>query len=85
MNVNVVKYYPSFEMITHATNGDIEALRDILKHYDCYISKASLRPFYDEYGREYIAVDQELKGLIKTALVTRILKFKVARNEEYDY
>lgn len=49
----------------------------MLKHYDAYISKASLRPLYDEYGNIYIAVDTELKGRIRTALMEMILKFEV--------
>jgi len=76
--MRTAKDCPAFESIALASNKDADALGDILKHYDDYISKASLRPFYDEYGREYVAVDQELKGLIRTALVERIVKFKVA-------
>ena len=32
---------------------------------------------YDEYGNIYIAVDTELKGRIRTALMEMILKFEV--------
>lgn len=73
-----VKNCPAFECIVLASHNDVDALKDILKHYDDYISKASLRPFYDEYGRKYMAIDQELKGLIRTALVRKIVKFKVS-------
>jgi len=54
-----------------------QELEKVLKHYDAYISKASLRPLYDEYGNIYIAVDTELKGRIRTALMEMILKFEV--------
>lgn len=46
-------------------------------HYDAYISKASLRPFYDEHGNMYIVVDMELKGRIRAALIKAILGFEV--------
>ena len=42
-----------------------------------YISKASLRPFYDEHGNMYIVVDMELKGRIRAALIKAILGFEV--------
>jgi len=68
---------PTFSVISLASDGNINAIEKILKHYDAYLSKSSLRPLYDEYGQMYIAVDTELKGLIRTALVARILKFEI--------
>lgn len=68
---------PSFTVISAAADGDAQAIEKILKHYDAYISKASLRPLYDEYGNIYIAVDTELKGRIRTAMMEMILKFEV--------
>lgn len=67
---------PSFTVISTAA-GDAQAIEKILKNYDAYISKASLRPLYDEYGNIYIAVDTELKGRIRTAMMEMILKFEV--------
>lgn len=68
---------PSFTVISLSADGDVHAIEKVLKHYDAYISKASLRPLYDEYGNIYIAVDTELKGRIRTALMEMILKFEV--------
>lgn len=68
---------PTFTSISAAVDGDVNATEKILKHYDAYISKASLRPLYDEYGNIYIAVDTELKGRIRTAIMEMILKFEV--------
>ena len=65
---------PSFTVISLSADGDVQAIEKVLKHYDAYISKASLRPLYDEYGNIYIAVDTELKGRIRTALMEMILK-----------
>lgn len=68
---------PLFTVISAAADGDVIAIEKILKHYDAYICKASLRPLYDEYGNIYIAVDTELKGRIRAALMEMILKFEV--------
>ena len=58
------KKCPLFSTISSAADGDEVAIEKILNHYDAYISKASLRPFYDEHGNMYIVVDMELKGEI---------------------
>ena len=67
----------SFAVIVAAANGDEAAIQEILNFYDAYISKASLRPFYDEHGNMYIVVDMELKGRIRAALIKAILGFEV--------
>lgn len=68
---------PSFSLIATATDGNTASIEKILQHYDAYISKASLRPLYDDYGNVYIAVDMELKGLIRSAIMEMIMKFKI--------
>ena len=50
------KKCPLFSTISLAADGDEVAIEKILNHYDAYISKASLRPFYDEHGNMYIGV-----------------------------
>lgn len=37
-----------------ASDGNNEAIEKILEHYNAYISKACLRPFYDEEGTEKV-------------------------------
>lgn len=71
------KKCPLFSTISLAADGDEVAIEKILNHYDAYISKASLRPFYDEHGNMYIVVDMELKGRIRAALIKAILGFEV--------
>lgn len=71
------KKCPPFSTIRLAADSNELAVEKILKHYDTYISKASLRPFYDEYDNMHIVVDMELKGRIKTALIKAILGFEV--------
>ena len=72
-----VKQCPSFSVIRSASDGDETAIEKILNHYNVYISKACLRPFYDEYGNMQLVVDMELKGRIRTAITKAILKFEV--------
>ncbi len=72
-----VKQCPSFSVIRSASDGDETAIEKILNHFNAYISKACLRPFYDEYGNMQLVVDMELKGRIRTAITKAILKFEV--------
>lgn len=69
---------PSFELICRASSGDEEAIKEILKFYDAYISKLCLRPFYhSESGKVIMQVDEELKGEIHTEIIKSILKFGI--------
>ena len=70
------KHLP-FEVILSATEGDPEAIETVMSFYDGYISKLCLRKLYDEYGNVYIAVDMELKGRIREALIKMMLDFDI--------
>ena len=48
-----------------------------MKHYEGYIAVLSTRKLYDEYGNVYIAVDMELKGRIREAIMKMILEFDI--------
>ena len=61
-----VKRCPRFTTIRMASDGNNEAIEKILEHYNAYISKACLRPFYDECGGVQIVVDRELSILMKS-------------------
>lgn len=73
---NNQKHIP-FAVIVAATNGDEAAIQEILKFYDSYISKLSLRQLYDEYGNVYMVVDSELKGRIQAAVMDMIANFEI--------
>ena len=73
---NSTKHIP-FAVIVAATIGDEAAIQKILDFYDGYISKLSLRKLYDEYGNLYIAVDMELKGRIREAMIKKMRAFEV--------
>ena len=67
--------HPSYYQISSAIDGNEQAIENVLAFYDPYISKCCLRPLYDEYGNVYVAVDMELKGRIREALIKMILNF----------
>ena len=67
-----------FHIITAASNGDVDAINAVLKHYEGYIASLSLRRVYDEDGNSYTIVDEEIRRRLETKLITKILEFKVA-------
>ena len=52
---------PSFQMIRAASNGDIEAINAVLKHYEGYIAALSTRKMYDENRQVHYCVDETLR------------------------
>lgn len=72
-----VEKCPTYRTIAAASDGDERAIEKILLFYDPYISKASLRPLYDTYGNVYIAVDMELKGRIREAIMQMLQNFEL--------
>ena len=64
-------------VIVAASKGDIEAMGRVLKHYDRYILKLSLRPIYDEYGNKSMQIDETIRQRLQTKLIEAVLKFKV--------
>ncbi|HGS9602687.1 TPA: helix-turn-helix domain-containing protein [Clostridioides difficile] len=68
---------PSYSLISSAMDGNEKVIDKLLAFYDPYISKCCLRPLYDEYDNVYIAVDMDLKGRIREALIKMILSFDI--------
>ena len=67
-----------FSVIMEASNGDVEAINDVLKYYEPYICKLSLRLIYDEAGNSYVVVDEYMRRRLETKLITKLLDFKAA-------
>lgn len=67
-----------FSVIAAATKGNVDAINMVLKHYEGYIARLSLRKLYDETGNSYMVVDEDMRRRLETKLITKILKFKVA-------
>lgn len=68
----------TFPVIAAASNGDVDAINAVLKHYEGYIVSLSIRQVYDEAGKEYTIVDDDLRRRLETKLITKILEFKIA-------
>ena len=67
-----------FATIEAAASGNVEAIQAVLKHYEGYIAKLSIRKFHDEYGNSYYCVDETLRRRLETKLITKVLDFRIA-------
>lgn len=68
-----------FQTIKRASEGDDQAINEILKHYEGYIANLSIRKMYDEYGAVHFCVDETLRRRLETKLIKTILGFKIKR------
>ena len=66
----------SFHIIKAASEGDVEAINVVLKHYEGYIASLSTRMLFDEYGQVHYCVDETLRRRLETKLITKILDFE---------
>ena len=73
------KNYPlvPFSLIVKATDGNPEAINQIIRHYRGYMTKRSLRLMKDEYGNQSMVVDEVLRGRMETRLITKMLITKI--------
>ncbi|CAC99176.1 helix-turn-helix domain-containing protein [Carnobacterium divergens] len=67
-----------FVVILQAVNGDVNAINQILKHFEHYIIRLSQKTLFDEYGNAYIHVEEEIKRMLETKLITAVLKFELS-------
>lgn len=66
-----------FFTIKAAREDDAVAIQYILKHYEGYISKLSTKVLTDKFGNGYYFVDKAMQEQITTALLQKILNFKI--------
>ncbi|OQA70983.1 MAG: Helix-turn-helix domain protein [Firmicutes bacterium ADurb.Bin248] len=66
-----------FPVIAAATNGNVDAINAVVKHYAGYIATLSTRRLYDENGTPVLCIDEEMRRRLETKLITRILTFKL--------
>ena len=76
---NVNTHILPFRVIEMAASGDVEAINAVLKHFAGYIIVLSTRRLYDEDGKAYIVVDNEIRRTLETKLITKILQFDLYR------
>jgi hypothetical protein len=67
-----------FSVIESAASGDVDAINQVLKHYEGYIIALSTRRLYDEYGNPHYFVDNEIRRTLETKLIIKIQQFDTA-------
>ena len=72
-----------FETIKEATQGDVDAVEEVLKHYDGYINNLSRRKMYDEYGQIHYCVDETLKRRLQTKLLIKTINLNIGEMDEF--
>lgn len=72
-----------FHIIQAASEGDVEAINVVLKHYEGYITSLSTRMLFDEYGQAYFCVDETLRRRLETKLITKILDFEPVPSKRF--
>lgn len=68
-----------FLVIEAASNGNVEAINAVLKHYEAYITALATRYLYDENGVQHLFVDDEKRKRLEIKLITKILDFEILK------
>lgn len=66
-----------FTIIVLAGNGDVNAVNQVLKHFEPYINKLSQKTLFDEFGNPYIHIEHEIKRSLETKLILAITNFEL--------
>lgn len=77
--LNTTAHLLPFAVIQSATEGDVSAINQVLKHYESYILKLATREGYDEFGERHYWVDEEVKRRLEIRLIAMTLKFKTGK------
>lgn len=67
-----------YQTLVLATQGDIDAIETVIRHYKGYIITLAMKQVYDQYGDSHCIVDDVLRGRLEAKLITTILNFKIA-------
>jgi hypothetical protein len=66
----------AFDVIMAAIGGKEDAMRAVLKHYEGYIYALATKRLFDEDGRQYLFVDDEMRHELEMRLLTKMVTFK---------
>ena len=66
-----------FSTLQEAIGGDTIALNKIIKNYERYIIKLSIKRYLDAYGNVITCIDEDIKRQLETKLIIKILGFKL--------
>ena len=64
-----------YPVIVLVTNGDVDAINTVLRHYEGYITALATRRYFDEDGNPRMRVDEGLRRRLEAKLTAAILKF----------
>ena len=62
-----------YAVILAATEGNSDAMEEILTYYDGLIEFYSRRTLYDEFGNPHTAVDIDIKQRIQAKIIEKII------------
>ncbi len=63
-----------YDTIAAASTGDPDAMAEVLRHFDGFISKLATRTFRDANNVSFSGVDQEMKERMQLKLIASIIK-----------
>lgn len=63
------------DVIHAAMDGDIVALHSVTSHYQSYIRVLATRAVKDEYGNEYLCVDESMRLRLEAKLMHSIITY----------
>jgi hypothetical protein len=69
-------YKLNHDLICKAVDGDSEALKDILQYYDTYINSLATYESFDENGKIYRTLDEDMKARLQCKLIEAIQKWR---------
>lgn len=67
-----------YDTIRAASKGDPDAVSAVLRHYEGYIARLSMRRLFDENGNTYLCVDETMQHRLEIKLIAGILAFRAA-------
>lgn len=67
-----------YDTIRAASEGDPDAVNAVLRHYEGYIARLSMRRLFDENGNTYLFVDETMRRRLEIKLIAGILVFRAA-------
>jgi hypothetical protein len=73
------EYRLDYGIIKRATEGNAEAVGEVLKHFDGYINTVARQKIYDGAGNTVGIPREDIQNRLKGKLAYAVLKFKADR------
>lgn len=67
----------SFAILSAAARGDIDAINQVVDHFDGYITSLSTLRSVGNSNKLRFYVDEDMRRHLQTKLITKILQFKL--------